>query len=365
MAVEAPVVPPEERVEPFCRHYGRCGGCLVQHWRHDAYLAWKRGLLLAALERARLATEIEPIVDAHGEGRRRVNLHVRRTGGAVTAGFMMARSHTLVDIDRCPILAPMLDRAPDIARALGRIALAPGAPVDVQATATEGGLDVDLRGLPKLDPSVRLALVEAAERLDLARLSRHGEALVERRPPLLAMGRAAVTPPAGGFLQATAAGEAALAACAAAAIPRGAKRVADLFCGVGPFALRFAETAQVLALDSHAPAIEALRRAANHAPGLKPVTASARDLFRLPLRAEEMSGLDAALFDPPRAGAEAQAREIARSKVPVAIAVSCNVDTFARDAAILVSGGYRFVKATPVDQFRHSAHLEVVGVFAR
>jgi 23S rRNA (uracil1939-C5)-methyltransferase len=206
--------------------------------------------------------------------------------------------------------------------------------------------------------------VRLAERLDLARLAIHGDVVVARRRPTLSIGRAVVTPPPGGFLQATELGEAVLAQLAATAIGR-AKRVADLFCGVGAFALRLAETAEVFAADADRPAVEALAAAARVTPKLKRITAEPRDLFRRPLTAAELARFDAVVFDPPRAGAEAQARGLAASKVPVVVAVSCSAETLARDAAILVRGGYRVTAVTPVDQFRHSAHVEAVAVFEK
>ena len=206
--------------------------------------------------------------------------------------------------------------------------------------------------------------MELAGRLDLARLSIHGDVVVERRRPPLAIGRAEVTPPPGAFLQATALGEAELARLVAEGVA-GAKRVADLFCGVGPFALRLAEASEVYAADTEKPAVEALAAAARMASGLKRVTAEARDLFRRPLTAAELAKFDAVVFDPPRAGAEAQARTLAASKVRRVVAVSCSAATLARDAAILIAGGYRLGSVTPVDQFRHSAHVEAVARFSR
>lgn len=178
------------------------------------------------------------------------------------------------------------------------------------------------------------------------------------------IGRAAATLPPGSFLQATAEGEAVLARLVHDVTPK-AKAVADLFCGVGPFALRLAERARVAAADSDAGAVDALAKAAKGTSGLKPIDAQTRDLFRRPLTAKELAAFDAVVFDPPRQGAQAQARELAASKVPVVVGVSCNPATFARDARILLDGGYRLARVTPVDQFRHSAHVEVVGVFER
>jgi 23S rRNA (uracil1939-C5)-methyltransferase len=208
------------------------------------------------------------------------------------------------------------------------------------------------------------ALAQIADRHGLARLTQHGELVAQRTPPLLKVGRANVPLPPGAFLQATAEGEAALARLVSAHVAK-AKRIADLFAGVGTFALRLAERARVTAADSEAGAVKAMQRAVATTGGLKPVEAITRDLFRRPLTAGELKNFDAVVFDPPRQGAQAQARELAASAVPVVVAVSCDAGSFARDAALLVGGGYRLATVTPVDQFRYSHHVEIVAKFVR
>jgi 23S rRNA (uracil1939-C5)-methyltransferase len=220
-----------------------------------------------------------------------------------------------------------------------------------------------VRGSGPLNPTQSIALARLAEKHRLARLTRHGELVARRAQPTVRMGRATVPLPPGAFLQATAAGEDALARLVAAHVGA-AKSVADLFCGVGPFALRLAERAKVTAADTDEAAVAALREAAK-APGLKPIAAERRDLFRRPMLAQEFARIDAVVFDPPRQGAEAQSRALAAAKVPVIVAVSCNPGTFARDAKILIDGGYRLTAVTPVDQFRYSAHVEIVARLVR
>ncbi|MBV9075864.1 MAG: class I SAM-dependent RNA methyltransferase, partial [Methylobacteriaceae bacterium] len=204
--------PSPERVEPFCPYFSRCGGCAAQHMPAALYRAWKLGRLTDALRRAGLAPAIDPLVDAHGAGRRRVTFHLRPVDGRLRAGFMEPRSHRLVPIDRCPITVPALARAAAAAEGVGSILAATAKPIDVAATATAGGLDLDLRGSGPIADALRLRLIAEAEALDLARLSLHGDALVTRRPPAVRMGPAEVVLRPGGFLQATEAGEAALAA---------------------------------------------------------------------------------------------------------------------------------------------------------
>jgi 23S rRNA (uracil1939-C5)-methyltransferase len=357
-------VPSSDRIAPICPHFGVCGGCALQHWRAPSYRAWKRDLVVAALSYVGLDTTVDDLVDAHGEGRQRAVFHARRgTKDILQVGFAAFNSHHIVAIDHCPILAPGLGGALEAAWAIAETLGATAKPLDIQVTATDAGLDIDLRGSGPLTTPQSIALARLAESRGLARLTRHGELVARRATPTVRMGRAVVALPPGAFLQATAAGEETLARLVAAHVGD-ARTVADLFTGVGPFALRLAERTRITAADADEPAIAALREAAK-TPGLKPVTAERRDLFRRPFAAKEFARLDAVVFDPPRQGAEAQAREIAASGVPTVVAVSCNPTTFARDAKILVAGGYRLVALTPIDQFRYSAHVEIVARFAR
>lgn len=354
-----------DRVTPPCPHFGTCGGCAVQHWASTPYLHWKRDLVATALRQHGLAPEIAPTVDAHGEGRRRVTLHARRgTGQRLEVGFAAARSHAIVAIDACPLLAPSLDKALPAARLIARALEVLGKPLDIQVTATDQGLDMELRGAGRLAESDRLRLIQAAGAAGLARLTNHGDLVMQREPPSIRIEGTPVQLPPGAFLQATAEGEATLSRLVVEGVGK-AKSVADLFCGVGPFALRLARKARVLAADSDAGAVAALAQATRMASGLKPVRAEARDLFRRPYLAKDLKGLDAVVFDPPRAGAEAQVALLARADIGRIVAVSCNAGTFARDAALLVAAGWTLGTVTPVDQFKWSAHVELVATFTR
>jgi 23S rRNA (uracil1939-C5)-methyltransferase len=352
-----------ERVTPVCPHFGVCGGCQTQHWDFARYRDWKRGLVVEALRQAGLDAPVDELIDAHGEGRRRAVFHARRGGRDVLeVGFAAYRAHHIIPIDQCPVLAPSLAGAIPAAWALAE-ALGAEKPLDIQATATDRGLDIDVRGSGPLRPRQTALLGRLAETHRLARLTRHGDLIAQRAAPSIRMGKASVVLPPGAFLQATAEGEAVLTRLVTEHAGN-AKSVADLFCGVGPFALRLAERARVVAADGDEAAVAALRQAAK-TPGLKPIEAETRDLFRRPFAPDELKSVAAVVFDPPRQGAEAQARQLAASKVPLVIAVSCNAATFARDARILSQGGYRLTAVTPVDQFRHSAHVEIVGRFER
>jgi 23S rRNA (uracil1939-C5)-methyltransferase len=354
-----------ERIEPFCQHFGVCGGCAIQHWQGDRYRAWKRNIVVETLRQARLDCEVAPLIDAHGAGRRRITVHARLgTHDILKVGFAAAGSHDIVPIDRCPILDPALSGALEAAWALAEPLIRNGKPLDIQVTATKGGLDVDVRGSGPLPAAMVTTLSGLAAQHHLARLTRHGELVLMRNAPEIAIGKAQVILPPGSFLQATAAGEETLASLVSECAGK-AKHIADLFCGVGPFALRLAARARISAFDSDEGAVTALQKAASATAGLKPVKAEARDLFRRPLMPPELREVDAVVFDPPRQGAQAQAAQLAASKVPVVVAVSCNAATFARDARILVDGGYRLEGVTPVDQFKYTPHVELVARFSR
>jgi 23S rRNA (uracil1939-C5)-methyltransferase len=357
--------PSPERIAPICPHFGVCGGCAVQHWQDARYRIWKRDLVVEALRQAGLDAPVADLIDAHGDGRRRAVFHARSGAqGVLEVGFAAARTHRIVAIDRCPVLAPSLSGAIKAAWAIAETLGPTKKPLDIHVTATDAGLDIDVRGSGPLMTALMTALARIAAKHDLARLTRHGELIALARPPTLRIGKAIVQLPPAAFLQATAAGEAALARLVLTATA-GTAKVADLFSGIGPFALRLAERARVFAVDDDEAALAALTRAAASSGGLKPLEAERRDLFRSPLTAAELKSFDAVVFDPPRQGADAQARELASSGVPLIVAVSCNPATFARDAATLIRGGYRPAEVTPVDQFRYAAHVEIVARLER
>lgn len=358
------IVSSPDRIEPFCPHFGTCGGCAIQHWHEEKYRAWKRDLVVTALAQAGVEAPVGELIDAHGEGRRRATLHARRGGrNILTVGFAGRRSHRIVPIDACPIFAPSMQRAIPAAWKIAEALDSTGKPLDLHFTAADNGLDVDVRGTGALKPPVLTKLAAIAREENLARIARHGEMVTQNAEPLIRIGKAHVPLAPGSFLQPTAKGEEILAALVVKAAAK-AKNIADLFSGIGTFALRLAEMARVTAIDSDAAAVAALKRGAA-IPGLKPVDAQARDLFRRPLLPRELSGFDLAVLDPPRQGAEAQTREFAKSKLAKIVYVSCNPASFARDAKILTGAGFRLSSVTPVDQFKHSAHVELAGVFER
>lgn len=367
--VEEVITPGPGRRAPLCRHAATCGGCAVQHLDDETYGAWKLGLLRDALARAGFAdAPLEPMVEARPGERRRARFALLRRGRHVFAGYNQRMSKLLTDLEECPVLPSALPALlPALRATLGEI-LRDGEGCDAALTLLDGGVDLLLIGPAQLDLDARMRLADFAEAADLARLSwkpddaAPAEPVAARRPVYVDFGGVRVAPSPGGFLQATAAGEAALRDFALSVVA-GAGRVVDLFSGSGAFALPLAATAKVAAYDSDAAAVAALTAAARGAQ--RPVTATRRDLFRDSLSAVELRQFDAVVIDPPRAGAAAQVAELARAQVPVVAAISCNPASFARDARTLAAAGYQLRRVLPVDQFLWSAHLELAAEFRR
>ena len=353
-----------DRQKPICQYFTQCGGCRMQHANDGLIANWKLEIAKHHFARAGLHPELH-FQTAHQSGRRRVSLHVRQIEDRICAGFMQAKSHSLLDIAQCPLLTPALNaNAFHFAKQLGETLLPSFKPFDAHITDTQSGLDVDLRGLGKLNEKLRLRLSQAAMQLGLARLSIHGDMISQSRSPSLTIGKAQVILPPGGFLQATQDAEIFMTQQAKQALV-GSRKIIDLFCGIGPFALRLADEASIIAADMDPAAIASLDHAIRNTPGLKPIKAEKRDLFRMPYLARELQGLDAAIIDPPRAGAEAQMRELAKSSLKRIFAVGCDAQSFSRDAAILTKAGWNMGPVTVLDQFRYAPHIELMALFTR
>ena len=364
------VEPSAERIAPVSPHYGDCGGCSLQHWASGPYLDWKREQVRLALAREGIETEIEATVAVPPGTRRRLALHARRdTGGRVILGFKARKSWRLVEISACPVADPRLVAAiPALTRVAEAFLEHPKSAPTLHVTLTLTGLDVDVTGVERksggLSRDRQMQAIRAANVADLARLSLAGETLAMMRQPTVMFGPATVPLPPGGFLQAVPEAEAAMTERAVAAV-NGAKKIADLFCGSGAFSFPLATVAPVLAADSSAAGIAALKGGLGTATGLRPITAEARDLFRRPLTPHDLKGCDAIVFDPPRAGAIDQTLQIVDTRAAVVVGVSCNPQTFARDARVLIDAGFVLERVTPIDQFLWSTHVELVGVFRR
>ncbi|MBP2486148.1 class I SAM-dependent RNA methyltransferase [Rhizobium leguminosarum] len=363
--------PSPDRQEPPCRHFGpdgvngTCGGCTLQHMADAPYRAFKRQLVIDALKSKGLTPEVGEIVPARPGERRRVVFAARKTEKDMLVGFNQAESHHIVAIEECPISsAGIIARLPAI-RAIAASLATNAEPFRVAVLETLSGLDISVDDVKKLsDPQRRKAIETALGLRGIARVSLNGEILVEPSKPMVEFGGVQVSPPPGSFTQATKPAEEAMAELVLAHAGK-AKRIADLFAGSGTFSLRLARIGRVHAVEAEAKALAALDHAARNTQGLKPVTVEKRDLFRRPLMTQEFKPYDAVVFDPPRAGAEFQCQELARSGVKKIVAVSCNPLTLARDLAILVEGGYRITQVTPIDQFLWTSHVEVVATLEK
>lgn len=359
------------RTEPPCPHFGSCGGCVAQHMDDATYAAWKLEALTTVLGRCGLLGDgvtLHPMARTGPAQRRRAVMNAVRRGNRIWLGFNEAHSHRLVDLSACAVLAPpLVALIPPLREALAPL-LADGQSVDVALTLLDDGVDMVLEGLAPPDLRTLEHLAGFAQAQDLARLSwraragQPAEPVALRRPGLLGFGGVTVSPAPGAFLQASRQAETALVAAVLDGIGP-ATAVADLFAGSGTFTFPLAAHGQVHAVEGDPAAFAALSGGARQTQGR--VTAERRDLFRDPLVPFDLNRFQAVVFDPPRAGAQAQAAQIAASAVPRVVGVSCNPLSFARDAQVLIDGGYRLTDILPVDQFLWSAHMELVGWFQR
>ena len=352
-----------QRRTPICRHFGACGGCVAQHMGEDLYAEWKRGIVVEAFRQRGLEPEIAPLQRVPAGSRRRAVLTAKRVGEKITLGYHGRRSHALFDLEECPVLLPEIVAALPALRSVAGLLAADEMRLTV--LATPAGLDVSVDGkVRRADARAAAGLARIARQSGLARISIGNETLIERAAPVLRTSGVDVAPPPGAFVQAVAAAEDALVSAVLERIGK-PKRTADLFCGVGTFAMAMARRSRVTAFDSDARSIAALQSAVRHAGGLKPVEARVRDLFREPLSARELAGFDAVVLDPPRAGAKAQCEALAGSDVSSIVYVSCDPATLARDARTLVDAGLRLGQVSVIDQFVFSAHVELVVALTR
>ena len=360
-----------ERVDPPCRHFGPCGGCSLQMMAPDAYRTWKAGLVEEALrKRGVTAGRVAPLIEAPERSRRRATLAAQRTGSRVVLGFHEQLSHRIVDLEDCLILRPALFALLAPLRGLLAAVLPPKGKADLQMLDSETGVDLTIaaEGTPGL--AQREAMAAFAETHDLARLSwRSGEEepelIAQRRHPLVTLGGVAVEPAPGAFLQATAEGEAALTRAVEDFLPGEGGRYADLYSGIGSFSFPLAGKGPLHAVEGDLAALAALQAAANRAGLGGRVSVDQRDLARQPLQPEELNRFDAVVLDPPRAGAREQSEAIALSGLSRVVMLSCNPNSFARDARTLADAGFACEEVRPIDQFLWTGHLELAALFTR
>ncbi len=357
------------RAQPPCPHFGVCGGCTVQHFDYRAYLAWKRDLVGQALQRRGFAgVALGEIVTTPPARRRRATLTAMRTRKAAIIGFHERASHRLVDLAVCRVLLPQLEALIAPLRQLLTQILAVGQSAQIILNDTDSGIDCQIAADHAPDMAARETMAAFAQAHELARIAwRRGaesEPVAQRRQPVLQLGAAAVSVPPGGFLQASREGENAMRQAVRQWIGD-AESVVDLFGGVGTLSLELLPDARVHVVEGDAQACAAVAQAAR-LPALRgKLGVDQRDLMAEPMTTETLDTYKVAIIDPPRAGAAAQARELASSRIPIIVAVSCDPGTFARDARILVDGGYALEQVVPIDQFLWSSHVELVALFRR
>lgn len=361
--------PGPTRVKPPCPHFPQCGGCRFQHMNDEAYSNYKLGQLqlLFAKERMDTSVFLPAVVTAAGT-RRRARLAAKRAAqGALTFGFNEWRSHTVVNVSTCTVLMPELEAFIPTLRDKLTKWLPPNQECDAQITALPDGIDLVLIGGPKLDLDGRQRLGDLAEALGVAHLSWRKwdrspiEPIAHRSPLTVRYGNTSLAFPPGSFLQATEVGEKALIDFVRDVSGTGV-RALDLFCGLGTFGLSLPEAKNVRFADLDGPAIESLERAAKHNPRFQ---VDLRNLIGDPYSASDCDDFDLVVFDPPRGGAKAQTIQLAKSKVPNIVAISCDPPSFMSDAKTLMEGGYKLKALLPVDQFLWSPHMELAAHFAR
>ena len=358
------IEPVAQRVKPVCRHFKSCGGCRVMHASDDFVRDWKTGIARTALDAHGIEVEFRPIYTSPPNSRRRAKFSGRRTKKGALVGFHAMASATVVEVPECAVLVARLKAVIPALEDLTLLAASRKSEAQFTVIASEAGPDVWVETDKPLDTQLQVTLATLAQKHKLARLTWNDEVVVTLAKPVVTFGPAQVMPPPGAFLQATKDAEDVLVDAVLEAVG-GAASVVDLFSGCGTFSFPLAQKAEVHAVEGSAALIAALDDGFRQTQGIKRVTTEVRDLFRRPLEPDELNRFDAAVIDPPRAGAEQQIQTLIRSNIEKIAMVSCNPVTFARDAKALIDGGFTLNWVMPVDQFRWSAHVELVSSFSK
>lgn len=357
--------PSPDRIEPICSHFGTCGGCQLQHFEAKAYQKWKHSLVTIQLQKNGIDFPVDPLITFEDASRRRCVFNVQNTSEGVILGFAERSSDRIVSLKECPVMVSEISGRIDDLKTLCSSLPQTRDPFRLSVLRTDNGLDLSIEGTNPLKSNIKEVLIRKTLQLGFARLSSDGEILIEAQKPFLRMGMCKVAPPPGSFVQAIQTAEETMVDLVSGHLGK-CKSVADLFCGVGTFALRLAEKSKVLAVEENQAALNALDQAWRETGGkLKQIKMEARNLDRRPVGFQELKKIDGLVFDPPRAGAEIQANQIAKSRVVKVAAVSCNPVTLARDLKILTQSGYKISRIVPIDQFKFTAHVEVVVLLER
>ncbi len=366
--------PSPDRIPPICRHFGRCGGCSLQHVSAEYYRRWKQQLVRTALNHRGFedVTVLEPRISP-GASRRRVRLAAAgRGGGIAVVGFSERASHNIIDITECPVSSPEIMAFIEPLRKFLGQQLTRRQKMNIQINLAENGLDIILEGRGEPDLDLRMDMAAFAEDQDIARIcwqdmklkKPYHEILCERRKPYVVFAGRQVYLPPGSFLQATRAGEEALINFVQTSLVD-ADRLVDIFAGCGTFTVAMIGDHGVHAVEGDGEMVAALQKSSRQMGKIRALTTEVRNLFLRPLLPRELNGFDGLIIDPPRAGAQAQIQEIVKSDIEKLVMISCNPASFARDARLLVDGGFIMGDILPIDQFLYSPHLEIAVRFNR
>jgi len=356
--------PSPDRITPPCIHFGLCGGCQVQHMEKTAYLRWKTQLVENTLARHGIETPIEEMRSFPPASRRKCAFSLERKANGVILGFVDHSVQCVLDLSQCHVLTPLLQRQLSVLRSLFDCLPVSANRYKLSVLQCNNGVDLALEGRA-LPSAVQKTLMKRVVEQGFCRLAINGEILIEPIKPFIELGFTTVSPPPGAFVQAVQSAQNTMVEIISTHL-KGTKNIADLFSGIGTFTLPLAQQSTVHACEENAAALACLEHGWRETGGkLKTVTLETRNLERRPLSTKELKRFDGLVFDPPRAGAQAQARQIAKAEIPKVAAISCNSVTLARDLEILLDGGYRIDRIIPLDQFCWTHHVEVVALLSK
>ena len=357
--------PSPRRIDPVCKHFGTCGGCQVQHMSEETYLEWKMGLVTEPLKRVGITLQPDALISFEDSSRRKCVFNAQRTPEGMQLGFIESSENKILAIEICPVLVPQINEQLDVIRDLVNSVPTTKHALRISVLATENGLDINIDEAKPLSETERQVLIKKTIAHKFSRLTVNQETLIKIAEPHIKIASTIVSPPPAAFVQALKEAEDVMSNLVASFL-KGCKQVTDLYCGIGTFALKLAENSAVYAVEESGAALNSLDQAWRQTGGkLKQIKTEKRNLERRPVTLGELKKMDGLVFDPPRAGAELQTRQVAKSRVKKVAAVSCNPTTLATDLEILVAGGFNIKRIIPIDQFKYTPHLEVVVLLER
>lgn len=355
-----------DRVDPVCQHFQKCGGCVAQHMSDESYQSWKLDIAQQALDKSSIKHKIDHFLPCTTGERRRVVLTAERSNEDTKIGYLQAGSHDLIAIHECPVAHPQIVEHLDLFREIAQIITPHYKTSQLTILLCENGFDIAVEASFSLkDATIHAVSQKATSTKAIKRLAFNGEVLVEIEPTVLTFGDTLIQVPSGSFVQASKRAELEMVELVTKHL-KPCKKVVDLFSGSGTFTFPLAQKSAVHAVETSGPALNSIDRGFRSRQGLKPISTERRDLFRSPFVREDLKPYQGVIFDPPRAGAEAQSKQLARAlNIKKVAAVSCNPVSLARDLELLVKGGFKIKSITAIDQFLWSTHVEMVALLER